>query len=641
METKENILIVDDDLKTRKILSDILNAKGYAPTMTGTGKDALSSIYEKGFSVALIDLKLGDMSGLEVMKEIKENSLGTECILITGHASRESAIEAINLGAYSYMQKPYDMDQLLLTVQRAIEKQKAEEALRESEKKYRLLVKNLPSIVYKGYKDWSVEFFDSKIESLTGYNKDEFNTKKIKWSDIIVKEDVENAKTSFIQALKTDKSYAREYRIKSKAGDLHWIQERGQIICDNRGEIEYISGVFFDITERKRADEERKALEARLQQVQKMEAIGTLAGGIAHDFNNILYPIIGYTEMSIEDLPEDNIIRSNMLEVLKAAKRARNLVKQILIFSRQSELEKKPIQVLMIVKEVLMLLRASFPSTINITKNIASSSVVKADPTQIHQMIMNLCTNAFHAMEETGGELTVTLSDVEIGSDNVDLVHELEPGVYQQLSVSDTGCGMEPAVIERIFEPYFTTKEKDKGTGMGLAATHGIVKSHNGYITVNSEPGKGTAFHVYLPVIKSQAETEELDAIEPVPIGTERILLVDDEDSIVRMEKQMLERLGYHVTARTSSPDALEAFRASPGKFDLVITDMTMPNMTGVQLSQKLLEIRYDIPIIICTGFSTKIDGEKAKAAGIRGYVMKPVVMSEIAKKIREVLDQN
>jgi len=242
-------------------------------------------------------------------------------------------------------------------------------------------------------------------------------------------------------------------------------------------------------------------------------------------------------------------------------------------------------------------------------------------------------------MENEGGKLEVTLKEVELGIDDL-TDQSMTPGAYVCLTVADTGPGMDTSVISRIFEPYFSTKEIGKGTGLGLAVVHGIVKSYNGDIKVYSETGEGTAFHVYLPVIKSQVETGEADAGAPVPKGTERILLVDDEDPIIRMEKQMLERLGYDVTERTSSIEALEAFRASPDKFDLVITDMTMPNMTGIQLSQRLLEIRPDILIIICTGFSTKVDDAKATAAGIRGYVMKPVIMSEIAKKIREVLDE-
>ncbi len=392
--------------------------------------------------------------------------------------------------------------------------------------------------------------------------------------------------------------------------------------------------------ERKQAEEEKNKLRTQLQQAQKMESIGTLAGGIAHDFNNILFPIIGYAEMALEDTSEGSPLRNSINEILHGAKRAGDLVKQILTFSRQADQELKPLRVQLVINEVLKLVRSSLPSTIKINKYISNKcGLVIADPTQIHQVAMNLITNAYHAMEETGGELEVTLKEVELDVEDLrDPV--MIPGAYVCLTVTDTGPGIDPLIIDRIFVPYFTTKGKDKGTGLGLAVVHGIVKSCKGDIRVYSEPGKGTAIHVYLPAIKTLAVTEEAEALEPVQKGTERILLVDDEDQIVRMEKQMLVRLGYSVTERTGSIEALEAFRTAPDKFDLVITDMTMPNMTGIQLSQKLLTIRPDIPIIICSGFSEQISAEKAKALGISGFVMKPVIMRALAHIIRKVLDQ-
>jgi len=412
-------------------------------------------------------------------------------------------------------------------------------------------------------------------------------------------------------------------------------------IESDEGKFLGIVECFMDITQLNSARKEKEKLEVQLQQAQKMESIGTLAGGIAHDFNNILFPMMGYTEMMLDDLPADSPHRKNTIAILQGTKRARDLIKQILAFSRQAGHELKPLKVQLIIREVLELIRSSLPSTIEIKQNVSNKcGLVMADFTQIHQITMNLMTNAFHAMEDEGGEMEVTLKEVELGLDDL-TDQSMTPGAYVCLTVADTGPGMDQSVIDRIFEPYFTTKEQDKGTGLGLAVVHGIVKSYEGDIKVYSEFGEGTAFHVYLPVIKTQVETEETEAVTSFQKGTEQILLVDDEEPIVRMESEMLERLGYQVTARTSSVEALEAFRDSPARFDLVITDMTMPNMTGVQLSQKLLEIRPDIPIIICTGFSTKIDNEKATAAGIRGYVMKPVVMSELAKKIREVLGQD
>jgi len=396
-----------------------------------------------------------------------------------------------------------------------------------------------------------------------------------------------------------------------------------------------------EINNRKQAEEKRNKLETQLQQCQKMEAIGTLAGGIAHDFNNILASVIGYTELALDNTEKGTLLYDNLQEVFSAGQRASDLVKQILTFSRQADQELKPLQVQLFVREALKLIRSTLPSTIEIKQNISNTcGLVMADATQIRQVAMNLLVNAFHAMEDNGGKLDVILKEVDL--DMNDLKDPaMVPGPYVCLTVADTGIGIDKSVIDRIFEPYFTTKEKDKGTGLGLATVHGIVKSYKGDIRVYSEPGKGSTFHVYLPVIQTRIEEKEIRVISPMERGTEQILFVDDEAQIVRIAQQMLEGLGYHVTARTSSIETLEAFRAAPDKFDLVITDMTMPNMTGVELAKKLMEIRSGIPIIICTGFSEKISEHKAETVGIRGYVMKPVLKSELSEKIRQVLDQS
>ena len=393
----------------------------------------------------------------------------------------------------------------------------------------------------------------------------------------------------------------------------------------------------------KRIEERTQALaqsERQLQQVLKIQAIGTLAGGIAHDFNNILFPIIGYSEMTLDEVAEDSCARTYLQEVLKAANRAKDLVQQILTFSRQSGQERKPITVQYIIKEALKLLRASIPTTIDIAFDLdPECPPIMGDATQIHQVIMNLCTNAYQAMQETGGTLEVSLTAVDISYDEIVDKMGMKPGQHIKITVRDTGHGMEPAVMERIFEPYYTTKEPGKGTGLGLSVIHGIVKNHGGDVTVNSKPGSGTTFCVYIPAIDRVEEVEEQSqAVTELLEGKEHILLVDDEKVIIEMERQMLERLGYRVTARTSSKDALEVFAAGPDQFDLVITDMTMPNMTGDLLARKLLEMRSDTPIILCTGYNEGITEEKALALGIRKYIMKPVVKNELASTIRTVL---
>lgn len=382
----------------------------------------------------------------------------------------------------------------------------------------------------------------------------------------------------------------------------------------------------------------RKILEAQLQQAQKMESIGTLAGGIAHDFNNILFPIVGHTEILLEDVPEGSLWRDDLNEIYIGALRARDLVKQILTFSRQESTELILTKTQPIIKEVLKLLRSTIPTTIEIKQNIETGcGLVKADPTQIHQIMMNLTTNAYHAMQDIGGELTVSLKEIELSKHNA-ISPDMVPGNYACLTVADTGAGMDKNITEKIFDPFFTTKET--GTGMGLSVVHGIVNRMGGTIRVYSEPGKGSEFNVYFPVERSSSEGQNSLTKKLIQGGTERILLVDDENAIIIMEKRMLERLGYQITSCANSIEALEVFHTNPDKFDLVITDMAMPNMPGDKLSAELSRIRPDISILLCTGFSERISEEKAASLGIKGLLMKPIVMRDFAQKIREVLDE-
>jgi len=406
-------------------------------------------------------------------------------------------------------------------------------------------------------------------------------------------------------------------------------------------EIEFLTSVantLAGILIRRYTEEEKRKIENQLRQSQKMEAVGTMAGGIAHDFNNILTSIIGYCELALDVAEKGSMLEDNIKEVLTAGNRAKDLVRQILAFSRQGSQEVKPVMPSLIVKEAIKLLRSATPTTIDVKQNITSDSLIMGDQTQIHQVLMNLCTNAVHAMESSGGILTVNLSDVQLDDSFTGQYEDLTPGNYLKLSVSDTGKGISSNIIESIFEPYFTTKKPGEGTGLGLSVVHGIVKGFNGEITVTSEPGSGSTFTVYLPILKKSVASKS-DSVELLPVGKERILLVDDEASIVNMCKQILTRLGYNVTTRTSSIEALELFKNRPGDFDLVLTDMTMPNMTGDKLAAALIQIRPDIPVILCTGYSKKISDERAAEIGIKAFVMKPFVRIELAKIIRKVFD--
>jgi PAS domain S-box-containing protein len=385
-----------------------------------------------------------------------------------------------------------------------------------------------------------------------------------------------------------------------------------------------------------------KALQAKLFRAQKIQAIGTLAGGIAHDFNNILGIILGMTELAIRDVPKESKTYQNLDHALKAIQRGIDLVNQILSFSRHNEQAHKPLHLAPILKETFKLLRASLPSTIEIHQEIDVSreaDVVSSNPSQIHQVLMNLCMNSAHAMRENGGTLEVSLCRIHFDPQDVGRPPDLSPGDYVRLSVSDTGHGMDRDIIERIFDPYFTTKGLGEGTGLGLGVVHGIAKGHDGTVTVYSELGKGTVFHVYLPAWTGEVKHESEMSIS-LPTGTECILLVDDEERLVDAEAQILERLGYRVIARTSSSEAMEAFCALPEGFDLVITDQTMPRMTGVELATEILRICPRMPIILCTGFSELETVERARSLGIREVVVKPLVMHHMAITVRRVLDE-
>jgi PAS domain S-box-containing protein len=381
-------------------------------------------------------------------------------------------------------------------------------------------------------------------------------------------------------------------------------------------------------------------LQRRLMQSQKMEAIGTLAGGIAHDFNNIIFAITGYTELALEELPQDHESRQDLERVLMASKRAGEMVKQILTFSRQDEPERQVVDMSEIITEGLKFLRGSIPATIEVRKHIEPSlGKVLADPTQIHQVLMNLCTNAAHAMKGTKGVLTVELKEVSLDAESESQLLALPPGKYVRLIVSDTGHGIPSDIVQRIFEPYFTTKEVNEGTGLGLSVIHGIVKGHGGAITVYSEPEQGSTFKVYFPVTESEEEAESSDDEKSTPVGTERILIVDDEELLVKMGETILTRLGYEVVTRTKPEDALELFRGSPDRFDLVMTDLTMPKMTGLELATEIKAIRGDIPIILCTGLVSKVAADEAKEFSVQAVIKKPMVKREVAEKVRAVLD--
>ena len=478
---------------------------------------------------------------------------------------------------------------------------------------------------------------NDRLCEILGYSREELTRKT--WAELTHPDDLADdlARIVQIQRGETD-TFHSEKRYIRKDGSIVFAEVSSRCVRNLDNSINHFVAMVQDVSVRKAAEARARKLQSQLLQSQKLEAIGTLAGGIAHDFNNILAAVIGYTDMAKEVTPEGTPLAKDLDQVLKAGHRAKDLVKQILVFSRQNETEPIVLLPSTIVKEVIKLLRPSLPSTIAIEHQInPQAGPVRIDPTQLHQILMNLCTNAFHAMEETGGVLTVKLNAVRLEAGDLPAAVSAEPGDYAEITVADTGAGIAEDIRTRIFDPFFTTKELGKGTGMGLSIVHGIVAEYNGFIVLDSAPGQGSTFRVYLPTAARDA-ADDVSDLEPVPCGSEHILFVDDEEVLAEMVQSMLERLGYRVTIRTSALEALTTFQNHPDLFDLVITDQTMPGMTGLDLARRILALRPLLPIILCTGYSTLISEEKAKAHGIREFALKPLTKKDLAVLIRKVL---
>ncbi|WP_207681422.1 ATP-binding response regulator [Desulfonema magnum] len=665
------ILIVDDKKEGLYLLETLLKKGGHEVVSAANGAEALEILSAENVEMIISDILMPEMDGYQFCKNIRQDEKLKDIPFIfysATYTDEKDEAFALKLGADRFIRKTVRPDELLgKTIQNVIKDKEQHESVQK---------KSTPlkdeKEIYKLYSERLVNKLEKKVSELnSSLTKQEQLNEKLKikeyaiassingiafadldgnltyvnqsfldmWGYDSEEEVLGKSATKFwnseynglevIKKLYYKNKWSGEMKAKRKNGSVFDVRISANLVTQKDGRHLCMMASFRDISEQRK-------LEAQLRLSQKMEAIGRLAGGIAHDFNNILFIIMGYAEMIMGDFPKDSEPYNKLMKILTASKRARDLVRQILTFSRQDDTERKPLNIQPVIKESLKLLRSSISKNIEFKVNLDTDcGDIMGDPTQIHQIMMNLCTNAYHAMEETGGCLEVTLNEVVIGTDDM---MNIKPGKHLRLSVHDTGKGMTSDVMEKIFEPYYTTKEKNKGTGLGLSVVHGIIKNHEGNITVYSEPDRGTTFNLYLPVIeeKSVEETISDDAVQK---GSEHILLVDDEKQIVKMESQMLEALGYQVTAFISSSEALNTFRTEPETFDLVITDMAMPNMTGEKLAQQLKNIRSDIPIILCTGFSERISENRARRMGIDGYIMKPMLKNELAKKIREILD--
>ena len=631
------IMIVDDEAVITTQLEECMTAMGYETSgVAFSGEESIEMAQRLKPDLILMDIVMrGKIDGIAAAKIIKEKQ-DIPVIFLTGYAENHFIDRAKHVEPFGYIVKPFQQREIKATIEVALHKKEMERQLSESEERYRLLVNNIPGVVFTGYKDWSIDFIDTKIEVLTGYSMEDFSSRRLKWLDIVVKEDIEKIKKIFTQALKSNKTYIREYRIKSKKGQIIWIQQRGQIICDDQGEILHISGVLFDISDLKRAEEEKEKLEARLQQVQKMEAIGTLAGGVAHGFNNVLMSIQGNTSLMLVDTDTSHPHHERLENIEQSVVIAAALTSQLLGFARGGKYEAKLTDLNEMVEKTSNMFGRR-KKEIKIHRRYQKDIwTVNVDQGQIEQVLLSLYYNALKAMPG-GGELYLQIENITLDKDYVK-PFSIEPGRYVKISITDTGVGMDEETRRRIFEPYFTTTEMGRGTGLGLASVYGIIKNHGGIINVYSEEGEGTTFNIYLPTSEKEV-IKEKELPEVLLKGTGTILLVDDEDMIIDVGQGMLKALGYTVLVARGGKEAIELYRANKDKIDMVILDMIMPGVGGGETYDRIKEIKPDIKVLLSSGYSINGQAEEILDRGCDGFIQKPFNMRQFSQKIREILD--
>ncbi|MGM0453811.1 MAG: cache domain-containing protein [Thermodesulfobacteriota bacterium] len=525
---------------------------------------------------------------------------------------------------------------------KAREADQARQALRKNQERFELALLGTNDGIWDWDRTTDEVFFSKRWKEILGYADHEIENRLSEWLSRIHPDDFDKAIQTNNMFFESDASHFEiEYRLQHKDGTYRWILGRGTCRRDETGKPQRMAGAHTDITERKKAEQETEKLQAQLRQSQKMEAIGTLTGGIAHDFNNILTIIIGYTELAKNEIQDWQPAYKALEEIETAGLRARDVVRQLLAFSRKGVEEQKPLDIAPIVKETLKLLRSTTPASIEFNEHISDDlHRILADGTQIHQVLLNLCSNATSAMAEDGGVVSVRVENVLLHKNDIPAHVNLMPGEHVKLTVSDTGPGIAPENLERIFDPYFTTKPVDKGSGLGLSVVQGIIASHGGDIRVSSRIGEGTVLEVFLPITESRAEDTAPKTDRDLPTGSHRILFVDDEIQIVKLNQSRLRRLGYSVQGTSDPLEALDLVGQAPGDYDLLITDMSMPNMTGDRLARKIMKIRPDIKIILCSGYSEKISEHSAESIGIAKYIEKPFDEQTLALAVKAVMDQ-
>ena len=591
------------------------------------------------YDVLLLDYRLPQENAIEILERLKASEFSKiPVIMITGKGDEEIAVQALRIGAFDYITKNQGyLHKLPSAIENAYYNMRLErehQALLESEQRYRGLFENYHTVMFviDPAAEKIVDVNPAAVQ-FYGWTREEFIGKPLAEIDTLPPEEYRKLLN---EVANQDKNFFT-FKHNLADGSVRDVEvHSGPVTIGGRS---LIYSMVYDITERNKEKREKRRLQQQLIQTQKMESFGQLAGGIAHDFNNILSAILGYTELALDNIDAGSSVKDDLQEIYGAGKRARDLVSQILAFARQSDERKQIVQIARITNEVLKLIRSTTPSNITIKQDLNTEASVLGNTIQIHQIIMNLCTNAVHAMENSGGVLEIGLTDVLVDNSPGFACLDLNPGYYVKMTVSDTGAGIPDEIIGSIFDPYFTTKAPGEGTGMGLSVVYGIVENYGGKITVQSELNKGTVFTIFLPLTKESLPKQTYETAA-LPKGTEKIIFVDDEASIAEMGRQILERLGYTVTPFTSSRETLELFKAKPDEYDLVITDMTMPKLTGDKLAIELMKIRSDIPVILCSGYSKKINDEMTSKIGIKAFANKPILIADLAKTVRKVLDE-
>ena len=649
--TWSRILLVGDKPSRGATYKAELDEAGHDVVDCLSLDDAMTCAQREPFAVALVHMQSPDARGVELLGLLMNKNLKMHVVMNAEFQPLLLSNQTIHAGLFTYFEQTASSSTVLNLVHRAFRlyaTQAIEElqtgmvtrtaALEEQQTNFQHLVEHVQEVFWIALPDHSkILYMSPRYESVWGRHCVSLVDHPHDLWDAVHPQDQEYVLTRVAEGEVT--GFQAEFRIIRPDEAVRFIRAQTFPIRNTFGEVVRMAGVAEDMTEQKRVQETLVKTERQFRQSSRMEAIGTLAGGIAHDFNNILTAILGYTELGLASVPKGSRTQRNLQEVLTAGHRAKHLVLQILAFSRQSGQGKSPTPIHTVIQEALKLLRATIPTSIEIRQSLMTEASVLADSTQLHQVVINLCTNAEYAMRETGGLLAVTLEDVDVTKEKVRSVSGLKVGPHIRLIIQDNGTGMSPDVLERMFDPFFTTKPIGEGSGMGLAVVHGIVTNHGGALMIDSLGGKGTKVEVYLPIIPTPDWDGSGDQ-DVIPLGKETILFVDDEETIVRLGKELLSSLGYTVEVHTNSQEALHAFRQDPQRIDLVITDQAMPGLTGEALSRELLRIRPELPIILCTGFSHIMTAEKAKALGIQAYLMKPLAIRDLAPIVRHVLDK-